>query len=191
MTLQDILNHPADQEMVFEGEDMREVLYALTSIDLPYRNDTPETLASIREVDARARRIRMSATSYGDPSTHGIRFAYMVGRHWTYEPKDCKHEQFRIGADIGSILKDGQDSTNPNEEPAYYSASIKVSCSHCGDPFEFVGLPFGFSPYRPTVSIDSQTLSVSVMPVGKTIPEGLAGFNVTAKVFEEKEAVKQ
>lgn len=178
MTLKEILDHPGDQEMVFEGEAMADLLASMADAKV-----WPGGLTSLQILDI-AKRVRLSPS--GKPADHGIEFCYAVGRHWTYEPKDCKHDQFRISADITPV---GESPDKP--EVLYRSASIQVNCLHCGDPFEFVGLPFGFSPYRPTVSIDGQTLSVSVMPVGKKIPEGLAGFNVTAQVFDEKEATKQ
>lgn len=191
MKLEDILRHPADQEMVFDGPAMAELLEHLVEVQVkaPHNSGDPDGLAPLKMAAASARKIILSPQK--TPPSHGIPIAYMLGRHWTFEPKDCKHGEFRIGAEIGRILKDGQDSSDPNEEPAYYSASIRVRCQHCGDPFEFVGLPFGFSPYHPTVSIDGQVLSISVMPVGVAVQPGLAGFKVTQTVFDEKAAVKQ
>lgn len=179
MKLEDILNHPADQAMVFEGEEMLELLGHLVQIN----SDLGATEMVVESVAAYARRVILNLV--GTPPSHGIPFAYLIGRHWTYEPKDCKHEQFRIGADIGRILKDGTDTNDPEQEPAYYSASIRVTCQNCGDPFEFVGLPFGFSPYRPTMSLDGREMHVSVMPAGKSVQSGLVGFGVTQTVFED------
>jgi hypothetical protein len=106
----------------------------------------------------------------------------------------CKHENFRIDVNVGRIIASKErpmEMVSMDEEPAYYSADLRIKCMDCGEPFEWVGLPNGFSPYQPTVSIDGQELRISAMPVGKTVPPGLPGFRVTHTVFDQKEPVKQ
>lgn len=99
--------------------------------------------------------------------------------------KECDHQNFRVDAKVGRILNDDK------EPPAYYHADIRLNCADCGIAFEWQGLPNGFSPYQPTVSIDGQELLVPAMPHGKMIPKGLPGFLVTHQIFDDKEPTKQ
>ena len=97
----------------------------------------------------------------------------------------CSHQSFKVVANVGRILRDEK------EPPAYYSCDIRLWCADCGEPFEWHGLPHGFSPYRPTVSIDGQKLRVPAMPPGQTIPPGLPGYSVTQVLPEGEEPTKQ
>jgi hypothetical protein len=58
-------------------------------------------------------------------------------------------------------------------------------------PFEWVGLPHGFSHYQPTVSIDGQEMRAPIVPEGGKVPEGLAGFSVSIVESQQKEPTKQ
>lgn len=98
---------------------------------------------------------------------------------------DCPHMNFKVVAQCGRILHEEK------EPPAYYHVDIRLNCAECGAAFEWQGLPNGFSPYQPTVSIDSQELRVPAMPPGQAVPKGMAGFRVTHQSFEGKEPVKQ
>lgn len=99
----------------------------------------------------------------------------------------CPHLNFNVHADVNRIQKN-------DDEPdviVAYSMDLRVFCRDCGHPFEFIGLPNGFSYYRPTVSIDGQTGHFPIVLPGTRPAPGLAGFSVTCEVFEEKDAVKQ
>lgn len=72
-----------------------------------------------------------------------------------------------------------------------FHVDIKLWCRDCGMPFEWVGLPNGFSHYQPTVSIDGQEMRAPIVPKGCVPPKGLAGFSVTHTEFPQKEPTKQ
>ena len=70
-------------------------------------------------------------------------------------------------------------------------AVVAVSAIASINSTMIVGVPNGMSFYRPTVNINGQTLHVPAVFPGMTVPPGLAGFSVTAEVFDEKKAVAQ
>ena len=93
----------------------------------------------------------------------------------------CKHENFRVDANVARI-----------EDVGAFSVDLRIRCTDCDEPFEWVGLPNGYSPYSPTVSIDSQEMRAPIVPQGSKPPEGLAGFRVTRVALQpEKEPTKQ
>lgn len=99
----------------------------------------------------------------------------------------CPHLHFNASVDVNRIQKSEQEP----ETIVAYTADVRIFCRESGQQFEFLGLPNGYSCYRPTVSIDGQTLSAPIAVPGTRPAEGLAGFTVTHQVFEEKEPTKQ
>lgn len=98
----------------------------------------------------------------------------------------CEHLNFNMIGKVGRLTRSDSDPT-----VIAYCADIRVECRDCKQPFEFFGLPLGFSHYQPTVSIDNQELRVPLVIPGTQPEPGLAGFSVTHTVFDEKEQVKQ
>lgn len=108
----------------------------------------------------------------------------------------CLHNQFRVDAAVGRIMStQGDEKKEANEQaPAdYYHVDLKLCCLECGQEFQWQGLPHGYSPYQPTVSIDGKTMMVPAMPVGKSVPLGMIGYRVSIQNFEssEKDPIKQ
>lgn len=91
----------------------------------------------------------------------------------------CQHDNIACGLGFGRVLKS-------EAEPvlAYFAATININCKDCGMAFEFVGLPLGASPYRPTVSMDGLTLTAPLVEPGKTVPEGLPSLAVSMTTGE-------
>jgi hypothetical protein len=87
---------------------------------------------------------------------------------------ECKHESFRVHAEVARLEDIGQ-----------FSVDVRVWCSDCGEPFEWVGLPGGFSHYQPCVSIDCQELRAPIVPRGGKVQPGLSGFRVTHTILGE------
>lgn len=81
---------------------------------------------------------------------------------------DCRHENFNVHAEVARV-----------EDVGAFHVDMRIACRDCGLPFEWVGLPLGFSHYQPTVSIDAQEMRVPIVPRGLKPPKGLAGFRVT------------
>lgn len=84
----------------------------------------------------------------------------------------CEHMHFVAEVNVGRL-------TDEQGVVTHYTTDIKIMCAACKIPFEFVGLPLGHSPYRPTVSMDGLTLAAPITPQGTEVPKGLPGFNVT------------
>jgi hypothetical protein len=104
-----------------------------------------------------------------------------------FRPQErCEHLNFDVHANVARIEKDETDKTI-----VAYSVDLRLHCRDCGLPFEWVGLPLGFSHYQPTVSIDGQEMRVPAIPLGGKVTEGLAGFRVTMQAFPEKEPTRQ
>lgn len=45
-----------------------------------------------------------------------------------------------------------------------YTTDIKVSCAECGLPFEWIGVPGGYSPAQPMVNFDATELRAPIKP---------------------------
>ncbi len=87
----------------------------------------------------------------------------------------CPHLNFNVHAEVNRIQKS-------DEEPdviVAYTMDLRVLCRDCGQPFEFFGLPLGFSYYQPTVAIDGQVARLPIVLPGTEPAPGLAGFCVT------------
>lgn len=82
----------------------------------------------------------------------------------------CQHLNFMTTVDVNRMVDDIM--------PAQFHADISIKCTDCGKLFEFIGLPYGLSPYRPTVSLDHLQLRVPIKPEGKPTPQGLPGFSI-------------
>lgn len=93
---------------------------------------------------------------------------------------DCKHENFRVFANVARL-----------EDVGAFSVDIRLWCNDCDLPFEWVGLPNGFSHYQPCVSIDGQEMRAPIVPQGGTPPLGLPGFRVTQIPVPGADPVKQ
>lgn len=65
------------------------------------------------------------------------------------------------------------------EDAGRYHLDVEARCGDCGTRFEFLGLPVGSHPQRPTVSMSGLTLRAPVRPdahktsmlAGETDPE--------------------
>lgn len=91
----------------------------------------------------------------------------------------CDHQTFECVTTVNRLVsKDGGPVT-------HYSADIKIRCLDCNTLFEFVGLPWGTSPYRPTVSMDGFELRAPITPMGKKVPEGLPSMSVRMPETEQ------
>lgn len=73
---------------------------------------------------------------------------------------NCKHEDFH-----------GTVKINYLADRRIWMADITIACRQCGEPFHFVGVPFGLSLTGPAmVSVDSTELRVPIAPGVRAIP---------------------
>jgi hypothetical protein len=71
---------------------------------------------------------------------------------------ECKHMNFDASVSVGR-LTDGDDGPVTG-----YTAGVKIKCIDCGIPFEFIGVPGGFSPAQPMVNFDATELRAPIRP---------------------------
>ena len=60
----------------------------------------------------------------------------------------CEHINFTADVRVGRIT-DGDGG-----EVTHFTADVSLKCADCGESFGFRGLPYGYTPGHPTVSID-------------------------------------
>jgi hypothetical protein len=70
----------------------------------------------------------------------------------------CQHEQFEVMAKVVR-LTDGD-----NGPVTGYTADIRIKCVQCEMPFEFIGVPGGYSPSQPMVNFDGTELRAPIRP---------------------------
>lgn len=87
----------------------------------------------------------------------------------------CAHLNFRVDADINRITK---GEGGPVEG---YMADIRIKCTDCDLPFEFIGLDCGMLWDRPMVNPSAQVLRAPIKPKGLNLLPGLPGFTVRAQ----------
>ncbi|MBU6232569.1 hypothetical protein KGP36_08140 [Patescibacteria group bacterium] len=86
----------------------------------------------------------------------------------------CTHQNFHANVAVGRLAAD-----EAGEKIVGFSADIRVSCADCGKPFEWVGLPMGYSPLQPMCSVDATEARMPLKPQGEAMNcEGLSGFSI-------------
>lgn len=68
---------------------------------------------------------------------------------------NCAHKDFSAWVNVFRL-----------EDTGRFSADIRIKCSECDEPFRFLGVPGGLSPYEPRVSIDGLELRAPIEPQG-------------------------
>lgn len=79
----------------------------------------------------------------------------------------CEHKVFGAYVAVNRLLDTGR-----------FAADIRIECSECHEPFRFLGLGAGLSPYEPTVSIDGLELRAPIEPQGTPVLYSSARFVV-------------
>jgi len=73
---------------------------------------------------------------------------------------DCQHLDFAASVGVGRLTQtDGGPVTG-------YIADIKINCSHCGKPFQFLGLEPGYDNQGARVSLDGLEAHIGLTPEG-------------------------
>lgn len=137
----------------------------LVDVDNPFRREvrhrrgsppctplTPEQRAKRDESEARLASLLRQATpveTLGD-------IEWDLTSHFT---SPCPHETFTAEVAVNRLTDGGGPVTS-------FMADVRLSCAECGEPFRFVGVPFGVSPGQPCVSVDGRELRLPVLPAG-------------------------
>lgn len=97
------------------------------------------------------------------------------------DPSACPHEAFAVRADVNRV------TDNDGTAVIGFDLEIAVDCVACMSPFEFVGLPLGLSPARPTGTFDGLIMTAPCRPYGSLPDWGLdrPGFSVEMFVADD------
>jgi hypothetical protein len=89
----------------------------------------------------------------------------------------CTHENFDAAVGVHRLTHvDGGPVTG-------YSAEVRIRCTHCGVPFEFLGLQPGIDTQGARVSMDGQELRIAITPPGMK-PNPLQRLSANVKSFD-------
>ena len=69
---------------------------------------------------------------------------------------ECRHEDFVANVAVNRL-----------EDTGGFAADITIRCAECQKPFQFLGLPGGLSPDKPTVSADCPEARMPIAPLGE------------------------
>lgn len=86
----------------------------------------------------------------------------------------CPHEDF---AAVVAVNRLSSVEGGPIDA---YIADITVRCADCDEPFRWIGVPAGFSPAHPMVSVDETELHAPMRPASSDPDFGLGipGFAI-------------
>ncbi len=71
----------------------------------------------------------------------------------------CKHKIFICQCQV-TRLADVEESDNING----YMVDLTVKCKDCGQDFQFIGVPIGYSPLKPMMSASGIELRIPITP---------------------------
>lgn len=102
----------------------------------------------------------------------------------------CPHEHFTAHVDVNRI----GTIENPNPRPLHvnisgapieaFSADVRISCTQCGEPFRFIGMPAGVMPNRPACSVDEREAHLPIRPASSDPDFGLGIPGFAVRYFE-------
>jgi hypothetical protein len=72
----------------------------------------------------------------------------------------CDHRNFKAEVQVGRLT-----DSNDESKVTGYTADIQIHCADCFMPFQFIGVPGGYSPSQPMVNFDSTELRAPIKPV--------------------------
>ncbi|POR42523.1 hypothetical protein [Methylobacterium sp. V23] len=84
----------------------------------------------------------------------------------------CKHENFAAAVRVARL-----------EDSGRFMAEIRISCTACGAPFQFLGLEPGLDLQGARVSIDGLEANIAIAPEGtqpsplQRMVHGVQGFD--------------
>lgn len=77
---------------------------------------------------------------------------------------DCAHPDFVADVGVHRLTDDVGHVRN-------FVAEIKIRCSVCGSPFQFIGPPTGIAFRHPTVDVPATTLHAPIAPGERTFAD--------------------
>lgn len=79
----------------------------------------------------------------------------------------CDHDDFQGEMKFARLRDDAGD-------PSGYSVDITAHCGKCGAPIYWIGLPAGYSPTQPMVSVDGKEMRAPFVMVAGAMQFGSA-----------------
>lgn len=94
----------------------------------------------------------------------------------TQEMRDCEHPAFDTHSQVTRWYNEADVlEGREGKKVTAFSVAVTVSCSRCGIPFEFIGVPVGYSMEQPTANINYDVVQVPIRP-STDIPERIEGI---------------
>jgi hypothetical protein len=84
----------------------------------------------------------------------------------------CDHANFHANVEINRLLDKDEKAV------VGYSACVKIRCTECLLPFEFIGMSAGLSGAKPMVDVSAQEARLPIKPKGVLLMPGIPGFEV-------------
>lgn len=82
---------------------------------------------------------------------------------------NCEHKNIQAYVDVNRI-----------EDKKAFIAAVKIECTDCNMPFEFIGVEAGMMFDKPMCNVTAQTLLAPIKPKGSDVMPGIPGFRVKA-----------
>jgi hypothetical protein len=70
----------------------------------------------------------------------------------------CQHKDFAATVDVYRL-----------EDSGRFSADVRITCTECGTPFRFIGLPAGLDLNGAAVSVDGCEARLAIAPKGDVV----------------------
>lgn len=93
----------------------------------------------------------------------------------TSDPTACAHEDFRTDCGVHRL------SDTDNGPVTGYMLDVRITCTQCGLPFKFVGLPVGLELQGAAMSFDRTEAHLAISPDGSPSISKLKGFRITER----------
>jgi len=100
----------------------------------------------------------------------------------------CLHPDFVATVEVGRLLPEGSDESDPTVPPNAYMAEIRVHCAVCDEPFRWTGVEAGQSPRGPMCSVDDLELRAPLRPATSDPDFGLSGTGFSIHYRDRRES---
>lgn len=94
---------------------------------------------------------------------------------------ECEHNEFEATVAVNRI-----ENTVGEWPFMQFAADVHIKCRECGKPFQFIGLPGGLAPDRPTRSVDGTEARLPIAPEPRKfeypigLPRSIGGWREVA-----------
>lgn len=88
---------------------------------------------------------------------------------------ECSHDNHEAFVEVYQITADDKP-----HKVIGFSAELRINCADCREAFEFIGLPCGMSPSKPTADVPATTARLPIKPASapEDFGRGIPGFHI-------------